>query len=151
MKKHHTCVCLLTHTALQLHTHPDMSNAPLDPPLQTTKSVSPNRTEAALQLLTQYETLLAFLKSHGALLNGVKPEMLLESEDFGRVLSQRTSAAATADDEVELEQWALLEASFDAVSAQAWNALLSQLFKVFVLSRVTIRSMRLLPGGPRCT
>jgi hypothetical protein len=26
----------------------------------------------------------AFLKSHGALLNAVKPEMLLDHEDFGR-------------------------------------------------------------------
>lgn len=38
--------------------------------------------ESAPALLAGYEGLLAHLKSHGALLNSVKPEMLLDISDF---------------------------------------------------------------------
>lgn len=35
-----------------------------------------------MALLTGYEHLLAYLKSHGTLLNAVKPELLLDIADF---------------------------------------------------------------------
>lgn len=38
--------------------------------------------ESAPALLAGYEGLLAHLKTHGALLNSVKPEMLLDLADF---------------------------------------------------------------------
>lgn len=40
------------------------------------------RRESAPALLASYESLLAHLKFHGALLNSVKPEMLLDVADF---------------------------------------------------------------------
>lgn len=40
------------------------------------------RKEAAQQLLAQYESLLVFLKSHGALLNACKAELLMDLNDF---------------------------------------------------------------------
>jgi hypothetical protein len=43
-----------------------------------------NKKEAAENLLAVLDNLLVFLKSHGALLNAVKPEMLLELDDFVR-------------------------------------------------------------------
>ncbi len=46
--------------------------------------LSNNRKEAVRQLLGQYDAVLVFLKSHGCLLNAVKPEMLLEYDDFCR-------------------------------------------------------------------
>ncbi len=46
--------------------------------------LSNNRKEAVRQLLQQYDAVLVFLKAHGCLLNAVKPEMLLEYEDFCR-------------------------------------------------------------------
>lgn len=38
--------------------------------------------QTAMALLTGYEHLLAYLKSHGTLLNAVKPELLLDIADF---------------------------------------------------------------------
>jgi hypothetical protein len=45
-------------------------------------SFAHNRKEAAAQALTQAEALITFLRGHGALLGGLKPELLLELEDF---------------------------------------------------------------------
>ena len=53
--------------------------------------LSSNKREASEQLLDQYEKLLTHLKSHGALLNSVKPEMLLDTDDFSRIMHSRTS------------------------------------------------------------
>lgn len=50
-------------------------------PLQAGNLTS-NRKEAAQLLLAQYDGLLTFLKSHGCLLNAVKPELLLDIEEF---------------------------------------------------------------------
>ncbi len=46
--------------------------------------LSSNRKDAAEQLLGAYDAALTFLRAHGALLNAVKPEMLLEEEDYQR-------------------------------------------------------------------
>ena len=53
--------------------------------------LSSNKREASEQLLEQYEKLLTHLKSHGALLNSVKPEMMLDTDDFSRIMHTRTS------------------------------------------------------------
>ena len=45
------------------------------------------RRESALALLAGYENLLAHLKSQGALLNAVKPELLLDITDFRSALA----------------------------------------------------------------
>ncbi|KXZ50888.1 hypothetical protein GPECTOR_14g137 [Gonium pectorale] len=110
--------------------------------------LSNNRKDAVKQLLQQYDAVLVFLKSHGCLLNAVKPEMLLDFEDFCRVMNERSTHATDNDDELEaLEMWAEVENNFPIVSAQAWNALVLQMFKVFVLGRVTLKSLRSMPGS----
>ena len=38
--------------------------------------------QTAFALLSGYEHLLAYLKTHGTLLNAVKPELLLDLTDF---------------------------------------------------------------------
>ncbi|EFJ49198.1 hypothetical protein VOLCADRAFT_90100 [Volvox carteri f. nagariensis] len=107
-----------------------------------------NRKEAVRQLLLQYDAVLVFLKSHGCLLNAVKPEMLLEYEDFCRVMNERSTAATDNAEELEaLEMWSEVEMNFATVSAQAWNSMVLQIFKVFVLGRVTLKSLRTLPGS----
>ena len=45
-------------------------------------SLAANKKEVAQLLVGQYDALLSFLKSHGALLNAVKPELLLDIEEF---------------------------------------------------------------------
>jgi hypothetical protein len=63
---------------------------------QQIHKLSPNRKEAVKQLVGQYDAVLVFLKSHGCLLNAVKPEMLLDFEDFCRWAGKRcTGGSAT--------------------------------------------------------
>ena len=52
-----------------------------DDAMQTSGGGS-GRRESAPALLAGYENLLAHLKSQGALLNAVKPELLLDITDF---------------------------------------------------------------------
>ena len=87
---------------------------------------SSNRTEAAEQLLGLFDSMLVFLKAHGALLNAVKPEMLLEFEDFKRVLDSRANKATTEEQNEAIELWGEVELNFSTISAQAWNILVFQ-------------------------
>lgn len=164
-----------------------------------------NKRDAAEQLLGFYDAALGFLRSHGALLNAVKPEMLLDSEDFGRCVmcecielywmnplacmlkkhvhphnqyftsahhvcctaasampppispqssrvlnarATRAEASANPSEGLEaVEAWADVEENFADVSAAAWNTVVAQVFRVFVLGRVTTRALQGLPGA----
>jgi hypothetical protein len=118
--------------------------------------LSAKKREAAEQLLEQNEKLLGFLKAHGALLNSVKPEMLLDPMDFHRVLDRRVakyySHANKNPDETEgaaLKHWVALDrdrARFVSASAAAYRATLTQIIKIFVLSRVTPKQFKTMPG-----
>ena len=91
------------------------------------KKTSGNKTEAAQQALAVYEATLNHLRTHGGLVNSVKPEYLLDSEDFDRIMEARTAAAAgNPEQEQALELWAPVEQSFGVYSTQAWNTLLLQ-------------------------
>ncbi|KAK9828703.1 hypothetical protein WJX72_001600 [[Myrmecia] bisecta] len=113
-------------------------------------SLASSRKEASSQLLAQAEALLAFLKSHGALLNTVKPELLLDLEDFRSILAKRDAKASTAAEQEAVDHLYDLEDDFDVLSFMAWNAVMFQVLKVFVLSRATPRSLRSLPGMDGC-
>eukprot|EP00775_Hariotina_reticulata_P012144 gene12144-12282_t len=99
---------------------------------------SVNKAEAVQQLLLLYDATLNHLRQHGALVNAVKPEYLLEENDFHRVMEARTAAAAGSPEQEEaLELWSPVELNFELYSAQAWNCVLLQVFKVYVLAHVT--------------
>ena len=115
--------------------------------------LSSNRREQIEQLMEQHAKMLNFLKSHGALLNVVKPEFLLELEDFrGWVANkmQRVADGFSAGEDGDTpESVALLqqtEARFGLVSKVSWTAVVMQTVRVFLLSRVTLRSFKMLPG-----
>eukprot|EP00698_Gefionella_okellyi_P007756 TRINITY_DN1898_c0_g1_i1.p1 TRINITY_DN1898_c0_g1~~TRINITY_DN1898_c0_g1_i1.p1 ORF type:complete len:2231 (+),score=540.36 TRINITY_DN1898_c0_g1_i1:707-6694(+) len=86
------------------------------------KITAGSRQEKAQALLAQYEEMLTFLKSHGALVNNVKPENLLRA--------QKRST----------------ERNFASLSTDAWLTTLLQAVRVFMLSRVTLKSLAVLPG-----
>lgn len=91
------------------------------------KKPSGNKTEAAQQVLAVYQAILGHLRAHGALVNSVKPEYLLDEADFGRVMEARTAAAAgNPEQEQALELWAPVELAFGSYSTQAWNCVLLQ-------------------------
>lgn len=104
-----------------------------------------NRKDASEQALGQYDRMLTFLKSHGALLNAIKPEYLLEFEDLRRVVEARVARAATVAEEETARLWEQVEAGFKEVSRRSWNAILLQVFKVFVLNRVTTKALKGMP------
>ena len=113
--------------------------------------LSGNKREASEQLLGQYEKLLTHLKAHGALLNAVKPEMMLDSEDFSRVMQARMakiSSAGTSDpsEADRLGHWVALDTAFLQVSSAAWRVVLLQTVKIFVLSRITPKQFKAMPG-----
>lgn len=64
-----------------------------------------------------------------------------------RVMNERNTVANDNSEELEaLDMWDEVEANFATVSAQAWNSMVLQIFKVFVLGRVTLKSLRAMPG-----
>lgn len=98
----------------------------------------PNRKEQAEQIRLQYEKVLTFLKQHGALLNAVKPELLLAQEDFERVLASREQGseglgAAEGDEAKESAAagWRGVLANFGNVSREAWQITLFQVRSLF--------------------
>lgn len=93
------------------------------------------------QIHWMYCTLLTFLRGQGAMMSHVKPEDLLDAEDFrlwkkiqskfqGSEVEEQVSSE---DSFIEMKK----ETLFEAVSAHAWTHILSQLVKVLILSRIT--------------
>lgn len=77
---------------------------------------SQNRREAADQCLGNYERLLSFLKSHGALLNAIKPEFLLDEDDFLRIVQSKSSKASTPHEEDQANFWQQMLDRFEELS-----------------------------------
>ena len=78
--------------------------------------------------------------------------MLLDVEDFSRILNGRASLAVTAAEAEAVEAWGDVEAEFESVSRQAWSTLLLQAWKVFVLGRVGTggaKALKAMPGAER--
>ncbi|POI35693.1 hypothetical protein CIB84_000556 [Bambusicola thoracicus] len=101
-----------------------------------------------IQLYWQHSTLLTFLKSQGASLPHVMPEYLFEPDDYRKwtkiqAVLQAHTANLTKGAEKNLvifsnKQMLILEDSvFETISKQAWTDVLLQVYKVFVLPRVS--------------
>ena len=58
--------------------------------------LSANKKDQVGQMLGQYEEVIAHMKLSGALLNDVKPELLLDVEDFRRLLMSKEQAVQLA-------------------------------------------------------
>ena len=52
--------------------------------------------------------------------------MLLDFEDFGRILTSRTNKATSEQEHEAIGLWGEVELNFATVSAQAWNMLIFQ-------------------------
>ena len=66
---------------------------------------SGTRSAVAEQLLGQYAAVLAFLKQHGALMNAVKPEALMDADSLRALLRVREARATTPEQVTALQQW----------------------------------------------
>ncbi|NXY60701.1 CFA47 protein, partial [Callaeas wilsoni] len=113
------------------------------PGIAASQSLPPDPVERMFHLHWQYSELLSFLKSQGAYLSHVMPEFLLTPEDYMiwtevntglRVGSMRSSGKLSGRRIFVLEI-----SAFETMSKRAWTDVLLQIFKVFVLPRVSSR------------
>ncbi|NXO80792.1 CFA47 protein, partial [Sitta europaea] len=111
------------------------------PGIAASQSLSPDPVERMFQLHWQHSELLSFLKSQGAYLSHVMPEFLLAPEDYEiwtevntglRVGSMRSSGKFSGRGLFILEK-----RTFETMSKRAWTDVLLQIYKVFVLPRVS--------------
>ncbi|NWV14566.1 CFA47 protein, partial [Ptilonorhynchus violaceus] len=131
------------------------------PGMASSQTLPNDPVERLFHLLWQHSELLAFLKSHGACLSHVLPEFLLTPEDYKVWIqvhtelkvgsgSQRTSCRVTDKSFFILE-----DSTFETMSKRAWTDVLLQIYKVFVLPRVSSRliagssSLESMPNMPR--
>ncbi|XP_077977423.1 cilia- and flagella-associated protein 47-like [Glandiceps talaboti] len=116
-------------------------------------------TDRVLQLHWQHSTLLTFLRGQGASVAFIKPEYLLEPDDYKRWVKLQENIGAQkrereskqrAKVDVEAVHHCLDESLFESVSKRAWTDLILQILKVLLLARVTPRQFRTMPnpGGP---
>ena len=124
------------------------------PPNAAALSSTAKSDALILTIFQDYEELLIFLKSQGALLGGVKPWHLLGLNQLQRLLASSGSVAIDAElgasatmSPAELTaRTRRLEKDFPALSRMAWLTVLVQIIKVFIVSRVTPSAFRALPG-----
>ncbi|GAB5362482.1 hypothetical protein AAMO2058_000800600 [Amorphochlora amoebiformis] len=92
-----------------------------------------------------------FLKSYGGLMDMAKPEYLLTLKEFTRLIHSDhyrkdiLGADGKTKDEVKF-RLSELEDEFEQRSKQAWETVLYQIIKVFILQRITPTTYADLPG-----
>ncbi|XP_056412134.1 cilia- and flagella-associated protein 47 isoform X3 [Hyla sarda] len=115
------------------------------PGITASQSLPSDPTERVLQLHWQHATLLTFLKSQGASLSHIKPEYLFEPLDYERWIQiqvqiqklQNSNKKTTNFTENNLLH--INNSAFQSVSKRVWTDILLQIYKVFILSRITQR------------
>ncbi|NXW33413.1 CFA47 protein, partial [Phaetusa simplex] len=114
------------------------------PGVTSSKSLPLDPVERILQLHWQHSTLLAFLKSQGAYLPHVMPEFLLEPDDYKKWIEVQTALKVDGKnaDILSDKHLVILEDSiFETISKRSWTDMLLQVYKVFVLTRVSSRNI----------
>ncbi|NWQ98541.1 CFA47 protein, partial [Burhinus bistriatus] len=114
------------------------------PGVTSSKSLPLDPVERMLQLHWQHSTLLAFLKSQGAYLPHVMPEFLLEPDDYKKWIKAQTVLKVDVKNSDILSDKHLLileDSVFETMSKRAWTDVLLQIYKVFVLPRVSSRNI----------
>ncbi|NXC08189.1 CFA47 protein, partial [Orthonyx spaldingii] len=113
------------------------------PGIAASQSLPLDPVERTFHLHWQHSELLSFLKSQGAYLSHVMPEFLLAPEDYKiwtevhtglRVCSMRSSGILSGRHIFVLE-----DSTFETMSKRAWTDVLLQMYKVFVLPRISFR------------
>ncbi|NXW51041.1 CFA47 protein, partial [Nyctiprogne leucopyga] len=110
------------------------------PGITVSQSLPLDPVERMSQLHWQHSTLLAFLKSQGAYLPHVMPEFLLEPDDYKKWIQVQTGLKVDVknSDIFSNKHLLILEDSvFETMSKRAWTDVLLQIYKVFVLPRVS--------------
>ncbi|NXR14788.1 CFA47 protein, partial [Semnornis frantzii] len=109
------------------------------PSITTSQSLHLDPVERMWQLHSEHSTLLAFIKSKGAYLPHVMPEFLLEPDDYKKWIQVQTLGLLRKGDVENSDKDLLIleDSSFETMSNRAWTDVLLQIYKVFVLPRVS--------------
>ncbi|XP_074953995.1 cilia- and flagella-associated protein 47 [Phalacrocorax aristotelis] len=119
------------------------------PGIPSSQSLPIDPVERMLQLHWQHSTLLDFLKSRGAYLPHVMPEFLLELDDYkkwiklqtvlkkGHMADLKKGDLKSSDVFSDKHLFILEDSIFETMSKRAWTDVLLQVYKVFVLPRVS--------------
>ncbi|NXL50840.1 CFA47 protein, partial [Podilymbus podiceps] len=121
----------------------DLSGQSL-PGVTSSQALPLDPVERMLQLHWQHSTLLAFLKSQGAYLPHVMPEFLLEPDDYKKWIEVQTVMKVdvkNSDIFSNKHLFILEDSMFETMSKRAWTDVLLQIYKVFVLPRVSSRNV----------
>eukprot|EP01135_Chromosphaera_perkinsii_P012039 Nk52_evm2s2578 gene=Nk52_evmTU2s2578 len=109
-----------------------------------------DRQEKMKTSFAQYSTVLTWLKGYGAHLSHVRPEYLLQEEDFHMYLKVQKQIGG---DEFKLimdyqkEYYESLATSFSEISYESWLSVSAQIFKLFVINRITPKFYKSLPNA----
>lgn len=94
-----------------------------------------NKKEIVVALYEQYENLLNFLRSYGALLNMIRPHHFLQYEDYRQLLDHPKMKGEKK----------VGEQTFRYKSQIAWLTTIYQIIKLFYLNRITTKVFKSLP------
>uniref|UniRef100_A0A8C3UGV0 Calponin-homology (CH) domain-containing protein n=1 Tax=Catharus ustulatus TaxID=91951 RepID=A0A8C3UGV0_CATUS len=104
------------------------------PGIAVSQSLSSDPVERMFQLHWQHSELLSFL-NQGACLPHVMPEFLLTPEDYELWTEVNTGMRVSSDK----HSFVLDNRTFETMSKRAWTDVLLQMYKVFVLPRISSR------------
>uniref|UniRef100_A0A8C3RG16 Calponin-homology (CH) domain-containing protein n=1 Tax=Cyanoderma ruficeps TaxID=181631 RepID=A0A8C3RG16_9PASS len=105
------------------------------PGIAASQALPSDPVERMFQLHWQHSELLAFLRGQGAYLSHVMPEFLLAPEDY-KIWTEVNSEMRVGSGR---PVFILEHRTFETVSKRAWTDVLLQIYKVFVLPRVSSR------------
>ncbi|XP_056226909.1 cilia and flagella-associated protein 47-like [Seriola aureovittata] len=104
------------------------------PRCQTFSSDKDQRTN---QLLQQHDAMLAFLRVQGACLHHIRPEYLLDVQEFKHWCSQQSNVEEHGRDYSSVD--------YESLSKRSWTDVLLQIYKVLVLVRVSVSGLNTSP------
>lgn len=112
--------------------------------------------EKVKQVFWQHSTLLTFLRCQGACVASVKPEYLMDPQDYHLWKQMQSEFKLELERKGEYEEAAkvaieteLDDDVFEAVSKRAWTDILLQILKTLVLAKITPRTLKNIPSAER--
>ncbi|XP_078147098.1 cilia and flagella-associated protein 47-like [Centroberyx gerrardi] len=103
------------------------------PGISRSQSFSKDIDQHTNQMLQQHESMLAFLRVQGACLCHIRPEYLLDVQEFNHWCSLQVNEEENGPDYRSVD--------YEALSKRSWADVLLQIYKVLVLRRVSDGSL----------
>lgn len=123
-----------------------MSNKSSNFPWKYTPSPNDKPINKVTKLFNQYNELVKMLKIEGAQLNHIRPEYLLSFSDLNLYLANLPAEKS------KFYMPSLLKINtglYNYLSLESWITLLYQIFKIYILARVTVKNFKThLPALP---